>query len=176
MAASFAVTAVGRDRPGIVAAVTEVLLQHGANIEDSRMALLRGHFAMALIVSLPDAADVDRLRSGLDAVAGELALEAIALSPVEQLAAGEPDTTHIVTVYGADHPGIVHGIAAALAAADVNIIDMSTRLAGEPGEEIYVMLVEVTAPEGTDVDGILGAAAADLAVEVSARRLEHDAL
>jgi glycine cleavage system transcriptional repressor len=174
--ASFALTAVGRDRPGIVAAVTEVLLEHGANIEDSRMALLRGHFAMALIVSVPDAADVSALREGLDAVAERLELEAIALAPVEQLAGEEADATHLVTVYGADHPGIVHGIATALAAAGVNILDLSTRLAGGPGEEIYAMLMEVHAPAGTDVDALLVEVAARLAVEVSVRRLEHDAL
>jgi glycine cleavage system transcriptional repressor len=173
---SFALTAVGRDRPGIVAAVTEILLEHGANIEDSRMAVLRGHFAMALIVSVPDAAEVEALREGLDGVAERLELEAIALAPVERLAGEEPDATHLVTVYGADHPGIVHGVASALAAAGVNILDVSTRLAGEPGEEIYVMLMEVHAPEGTDVDAVLGAVAAELAVEVSVRGLEHDAL
>ena len=37
-----AVTAIGADRPGIVAAVTGVLVEHGANIEDSSMTILRG--------------------------------------------------------------------------------------------------------------------------------------
>ncbi|MBZ0186776.1 MAG: hypothetical protein K8F91_11050, partial [Candidatus Obscuribacterales bacterium] len=39
------VTAVGEDRPGIVARVTEVLSGHGANLEASRMAILGGEFA-----------------------------------------------------------------------------------------------------------------------------------
>lgn len=156
--------------------MTEALLEHSANIEDSRMALLRGHFAMALIVSVPETADLAELRIRLGAVAESLALEAIALSEVEALGAGGSDPTHLVTVYGADHPGIVHGIASALAEAGVNIVDMSTRLAGDPGEELYVMLMEVAAPEEADLDVVLGAAASELAVEVTARRLEHDAL
>ena len=40
-----AVTAVGADRPGIVAAVSRALYDVGGNIEDSRMAILGGHFA-----------------------------------------------------------------------------------------------------------------------------------
>src|SRR6266481_3460631 len=51
-----AVTAVGADRPGIVAAVSRVLYDIGGNIEDSRMAILGGHFAMVLIVALPQGA------------------------------------------------------------------------------------------------------------------------
>ena len=37
----FALTAVGRDRPGIVAAVSRALLDHSVNIEDSQMTILR---------------------------------------------------------------------------------------------------------------------------------------
>ena len=53
----FALSAIGRDRPGIVAAVTGVLLGHGANLEDSQMTILRGHFTMTLVVALPNGAD-----------------------------------------------------------------------------------------------------------------------
>lgn len=48
---SFVLTATGRDRPGIVAAVTRVLLDLGVNLEDAEMAILRGHFAVVLMLS-----------------------------------------------------------------------------------------------------------------------------
>ncbi|MBV8303503.1 MAG: amino acid-binding protein, partial [Acidimicrobiia bacterium] len=44
----YAVSAVGADRPGIVAAVTRVFVEHGCNLEDTSMTILRGHFAMML--------------------------------------------------------------------------------------------------------------------------------
>src|SRR3954447_3694218 len=47
---TLAVSAVGLDRPGIIAGVAERLAARGANVTDSRMAILRGHFAMTLIV------------------------------------------------------------------------------------------------------------------------------
>ena len=47
-------TAVGADRPGIVAALTGALLEIGGNLEDMRAALLRGSFATVLAVALPD--------------------------------------------------------------------------------------------------------------------------
>ena len=50
-----AVTALGADRPGIVAAVTGVLMRHGGNLEDSAMTNLGGHFAMMLVSRFPTA-------------------------------------------------------------------------------------------------------------------------
>src|SRR5918992_733661 len=58
---TLAVSAVGLDRPGIIAAVAERLAAHGANITDSRMAILRGHFALTLIV---EGAERGGLRAG----------------------------------------------------------------------------------------------------------------
>src|SRR5207237_7212888 len=51
--AHFAVTAVGVDRPGIVAGLTGVFVEHGCNLEDCSMTILRGHFAMTLVVDAP---------------------------------------------------------------------------------------------------------------------------
>ena len=62
---TFAVSAIGADRPGIVAAVTGALLPHGINIEDSRMAILGGRFAMMLVVTVPEDADLQAVRSDL---------------------------------------------------------------------------------------------------------------
>ncbi|MBW3611674.1 MAG: GHKL domain-containing protein [Actinobacteria bacterium] len=52
--AHVAVTAIGTDRPGIVARVTGVLVEHGGNLEDSAMTILGGHFAIMLVVEVPD--------------------------------------------------------------------------------------------------------------------------
>ena len=47
--AQLAISVVGPDRPGIIADLTGALAGAGANLEDSTMTLLRGHFAMMLI-------------------------------------------------------------------------------------------------------------------------------
>ena len=154
---SFVLTATGHDRPGIVAAVTRVLLDLGVNLEDAEMAILRGHFAIVLILSAPDELGEAQLREELQAVGRELPLEAVTLSAVEQLAGGSPEPTHAISVYGADHPGIVHAMATALAASDANIIDLSSRLVGDP--PIYVLGIEVELPPGGDADALRAALA-----------------
>ena len=55
-----------------------------------------------------------------------------------------------VTAVGADRPGIVHGVAALLAARSVNIVDLSTRVVGSPEAPAYTMVLEVTLPAGAD--------------------------
>ncbi len=91
-----ALSAIGRDRPGIVAGMTAVLLRHGVNVEDSQMAILRGHFAMTLILAPPDDVDREALAQELDEQAAELGLEALALSGVEPVAEATPEPTHLV--------------------------------------------------------------------------------
>src|SRR5437879_1086262 len=69
-----AVTAVGRDRPGIVARVTKALLDQGCNLGETSMTRLRGEFAMILLVLLPEDSDGHHIRSGLDAIAAVMDL------------------------------------------------------------------------------------------------------
>ncbi len=177
-----ALSALGRDRPGIVAGVTAVLVRHGVNVEDSRMAILRGEFAMVLVLGAPAELERTGLDDDLARVRNELALEALTLAEISD-ESGSPAAsaaTHIVSVYGADHPGIVHGVAAALAEREVNITDLTTRLVDEPGgAALYAMALEVAVADDAQA-GRLEATLAEVGraqgVEVSFRALERDAL
>jgi glycine cleavage system transcriptional repressor len=174
----YAVSAIGRDRPGIVSAVSEALLAHRANIEDSQMAILRGHFAMMLIVSAPPEVDATALQHDLQASAARLGLDAMSVSEITEAdPVAEPVPSHLVSVYGADHPGIVHALSSALAGLGVTITDLETRLASDGA--VYAMQLEVALPEGAEaatVHQALTAVARAQQVELAFRPLEHDAL
>jgi len=149
----FAVTAVGVDRPGIVAAVTGAFAALGCNLEDSSMTILRGQFAMMLVVHAPPGVGGSELESALAGPAAHLDLVVTvrpAAEPVESASPDGDDESWTVSVYGADHPGIVHGVASLLAAQHVNIVDLSTRVVGTPASPVYTMLLEVTLPPGAD--------------------------
>jgi glycine cleavage system transcriptional repressor len=175
-----ALSAIGRDRPGIVAALTEVLLHQGMNIEDSQATILRGHFSMVLILAVPDDADTERLAAELADVGTKLELEAIALRDVAEIDPEVPEPSHMVTVYGVDHPGIVHAAAVALAERGADITDLNTRLVDEEGEQpLYALMMEVALSRGGDVEelrGALRAVAEREGVEVTLRELEQDTL
>ena len=174
-----ALSAIGRDRPGIVAAVTRVLLDHGVNIEDSQMTILAGHFTMTLIVGLPGGADRAGLEQALQDAAARLGLEALSLQGVEGVDEGHVEPSHIVTVYGSDHPGIVYATAEALARHGYNITDLNTRLVGDAeGDPLYALMLEVAVPAGHDEE--LRSTMTDVArmqrVEVTVRVLDSDEL
>jgi glycine cleavage system transcriptional repressor len=154
----FAVSMVGRDQRGIVAQISRTLLEHGANVEDAQSTILRGHFAMTLIVSTGDDVDPARLRAELERARSELRLDAVTLSQIDDSEPGPaPEPSHIVTVHGVDHPGIVNAVASALAECDVNITDLNTRLVADPGgQDLYAMMLEVAVPEGLTAEGLEG--------------------
>ncbi len=174
----FAVTAIGRDRPGIVAAISGALLELEGNIEDSQMSILRGHFAVMLIVRLPEAVDAGDLDARLERVRQELELEAVAVNRVDDLGVAATRPSHVITVYGADHPGIVHAVSAALAERGVNITGLETRLAGAADSPLYVMTIEVAIREVSepDLEAALSEVADEAEVEVSLRPLAAEAL
>jgi glycine cleavage system transcriptional repressor len=166
-----AVTVLGHDRPGIIADVTGALAELGGNLEDSSMTLLRGHFAMTLVVTC-DAAAPD-VQARLDPLLGDLTVYVRALPAEADLpATGKP---YVLTVHGADRPGIVSSITRVVATFGGNITDLTTRLAGG----LYVLAAEVDLADGVDVDALsraLTAVAQGLGVGVSLRPAETDVL
>lgn len=161
------VSAFGADRPGIVARITQVLHDHGGNLADSHMGLLSGRFTIMLVVELPG--DAAGLEEDLRAAARELGLDGLHVEAAPGVAA-DAAATHVVTVYGADHPGIVAAVTEALARAGASVTDLRTRLAGE----LYVMTIEVSGGEGAEA--ALAAVAAEQAVEMTVRPLDDDVL
>lgn len=176
---NLAVTAVGRDRPGIVAAITGALLEAGGNVDDSQMSILHGQFAVMLIVSVPDEAPLDEISTGLETVGREFDLGGVTVSPVSGLDRGA-GPTHLLTVYGADRPGIVHDTARVLADHRVNITDLRTRRTGDSGSPLYTLMVEVAVPDETGVIAELESGLAGLArageIETRLTELDSDVL
>jgi len=177
--ASYALSAIGRDRPGIVAEVTGTLLRHGVNMADSQMAILGGHFAMMIVLVASAETDVEALRSDLEHSRAKLELEAISLSEIDEAQARIDEPSHVITLYGADHPGIVNAITSALAERGVNITDLDTHLVGEETERTYMMILEVSVPSsltGGKLETSLREVAREQKLELTVRLLEQIAL
>ena len=139
------------------------------------MTLLRGPFAMLLLVQTPaTTAEVEAALAGL-AVDGALAVDVREVPDPGSPAAATAGEPYVLSVHGADRPGIVGSLTGVVAAAGGNVTDLSTRLTGA----LYVLLAEVALPAGTDVAMLeqrLRAAAEQLGVDVSLRALDTDDL
>jgi glycine cleavage system transcriptional repressor len=170
-----AVTVIGNDRVGIVAGITKLLYDLGCNLEDVTSTILRGHFAMMLVVHPPEGVDAESIESRLRPVGDELGV-IVTARPVDEatLEVGLP--THMVSVYGSDKPGIVYKVAAVLSACGANITDLTSRVTGATDHPVYALLLEVQMTDPDAVESALTDLKDELGVDVTVRPLETDLL
>jgi glycine cleavage system regulatory protein len=165
--ATFTLTCVGDDRPGLVSALSAPISAHGASWERSQMARLAGKFAGVLMLEVADdrsEALVTDLRA-LEDIGLHVRLERTDDPP-------EHDSVHLsLELIGADHPGIVAEISAALAAQRIGFEELHTDVREAPmaGGMLFEAHAVLEAPPGLDVDGLrdgLEAIADELMVDI----------
>ncbi len=141
------VSAIGEDHPGIVARLTEIFCQHGANLEESRMALLGGEFAAVVLISVPEE-NIVALNSAL----AKLKNESITVSTKATQSIGPEKYRGYVpcqlTISGADHEGIVRTVASYLRDNFINIQSMESSIIHAPitGTPLFCMSAIVQVP------------------------------
>jgi len=172
----FAVTVISKDRPGIVADITEVLYRLGCNIEDSSCTMLGGDFAIILIVSHERPFTKSRLLDEFRSLHEKTGLVTHVRVLAEDEICGEKGEGELclVSVYGSDQPGIVYRVTRALADRRVNITDLNTRLIGTKEEPVYVLMLEAILPQEmsvVDVAVLLDNLKKELKVEIGVRSI-----
>ena len=173
-------TALGNDRPGIVASVTKVLFQLGCNLEDSTMTRLGGEFTIMLMFTAPARLTQLRLERTFQALSRRLKLAThLQALTASEARAKASRSTYLISVYGADHPGIVYRVSELLARRWVNITDISTHRTGGKGKPLYLMLLEVELParvSASTLEPLLKRAGKRLGVEVTIRPADANVL
>ena len=165
--ATFILTVLGDDRPGLVSAISAPISEHGASWERSQMSRLAGKFAGIVVVTVADAR-VDALTADLGALS-EQGLQVLVERTDEPV---DRETLRLsLDLLGADHPGIVAEISASLADHDVNIEELSTDVRDAPmsGGTIFQAHAVLTAPRTTSTDELrllLEGLANELMVEI----------
>ncbi|HEC13631.1 MAG TPA: ACT domain-containing protein [Acidiferrobacteraceae bacterium] len=143
----FMVTVVGKDRPGIVAHISEALYQGGCQLGEASMMRLGGNFTIMLMVEHDTEAKTlsELLEAPADALGLRIHVDEIEGHLHEHLF---PDVS--VMVHGADRLGIVAQVTHVLAEAGLNILDLESDVAGTEQEPIYIMHVEGVAAKGIE--------------------------
>jgi len=148
--------ASGSDRPGLVDSMSKYILQCGCNIEDSRMAILGGEFAMLILVTGEDPA-VDKLLKGAQK-AGERAGLAVQARRTKAPGEAAPKGTipYELAAFSMDHPGIVQRIASFLAERQINIRALDTSVSNAPvtGLPLFSLRATVDLPAQQNVADI----------------------
>lgn len=174
-------SAVGQDRPGIVAALSKLLFEHDCNLSDSSMTILAGQFAVVLILETGEKTDPSTLAEAIQSLGKEWHLQVNA-GPVEAQAVeashggGE---AHLVSVYGADQAGLTWKVAESIAAHGYNVTDLSTKKI-EGSAPVYILLLEIeSGPQAKSRDELeqaLKALGKELGCSVTIKAVESSEL
>ena len=131
MARSFSVlSAIGTDRVGIVDDLSGAVAGHGCNIEESKMAVLGGEFAVIMLIS-GNQESVDSLCRSLPQLGQRLSLR-IECRPTREPHPVTDGRPYLLEAVSLDTPGIVHSVTAVLRSHGINIEDLETDTAAAP--------------------------------------------
>ncbi len=124
MSEQLVITALGDDRPGIVDELSNALFKHELNIEDSRMSVLGGEFAVLLLVS-GSAEAIDDFVADTASLEESLNMKLL-VKLTSSKASSQPLVPYTEEVVAIDHPGIVHKLASFFSGRQINIVDLNT--------------------------------------------------
>lgn len=149
----YALSAIGADRPGIVADLAELIYECDCNLEDSSMTILGSEFAVLLLLS-GDGAEVERrLSTSCKRLEWEKRLT-VFFRPLSGPPSRAPHhgSTMECTVVGVDKAGIVARVARALSDRGANVVDLRTESRPEPesGTPMFTMRMRLDVPLGVD--------------------------
>lgn len=169
----YALSAIGADRPGIVADLAELIYECDCNLEDSSMTILGSEFAVLLLLS-GDGAEVERrLSTSCKRLEWEKRLT-VFFRPLGGQPSRAPHhgSTMECTVVGVDKAGIVARVARALADRGANVVDLRTESRPEPesGTPMFTMRMRLDVPPGVDARALqaqLEPVADDLRVDLT---------
>lgn len=141
------VTAIGRDKRGTVEKITDIVVEHHANIEESKMARLGGEFAVIMLLSLSDG-NQDKIVTGFEGLQTHGLMITCRTTDFSRLQKFMGYVPYEISVIGADHEGIVNHIARYLASEQINIEEMDTTVTHAPntGTPLFAMSARVQAP------------------------------
>lgn len=157
MEQKFILTAFGKDRPGIVAGISEVIFKNGCNLEDSNMGRLADEFTLILLLS----GTGETLQDSLNRDLKRLEMEKNVFVFLRPLDYQVPDMTgrnhfNTISVEGVDQAGIVYNISKQLAEKKINIETLRSQKKFSPnsGTAMYTMEIQVLIPDSVSKQSV----------------------
>ena len=151
MTTKLVISALGADRPGIVDELSNIIFTHALNIEDSRMSVLGGEFAILLLVS-GEQASIDALQAQAPEIEQALKMSLLlkATTASDTLSNTIP---YSVEVAALDHPGIVRNIASFFSSQNINIVNLQTEKYPAPhtGSPMFALHMTIGIPAGSNI-------------------------
>jgi glycine cleavage system transcriptional repressor len=147
-------TAIGPDQVGLVQKISEFISRHGCNIEDSKMAVFCGEFAVIVLIS-GDGVKLVKVARDYREIETETGL-AISIKTPSTRKAADSFLPYRLTASCMDHPGIVYQLSAILSSMGVNIESMETKTYAAPvsGTPIFQLEADLSVPTRTNIGAL----------------------
>ena len=147
-------TAVGPDRIGLVEKISEFIFKHGCNIEDSKMAVLCGEFALIVLIS-GNTQGLERIAREYPELQTETGLN-IWVRPPTQRKTAEPSLLYRLRASCMDHPGVVYRLSGIFRRSGINIESMETKTYAAPisGTPLFRLEAQISVPTRVNIHTI----------------------
>jgi glycine cleavage system transcriptional repressor len=162
----YVINVVTRDQVGIIAKVSDALFQLDGNLEALSQTVVWGWFTMIICGEFPERVSAEEIKDAVEQAGNYRAI----VLPHEGLRGGEllEGEPFIVTVKGADKPGIVRRLTRCFSEKGINIEDVWFEV--RKGQ--FIVIFHVTLPDVVDPGDVryeLECAAAELDVSLVLR-------
>ncbi len=147
-------TAIGPDQVGLVEKISEFISRRGCNIDDSKMAVFCGEFAVIILIS-GDSGSLFKISSEYRGIENETGLSVAIKTPSARKTA-EFFLPYKLTATCMDHPGVVYQISGVLSSLGVNIESMETKTYSAPmsGTPLFQLEANVAVPARTNINSL----------------------
>ena len=177
----YLLTAGGVDKKGIVFKLSGILKENSFNIEDSSMLMLRGTFSVIMLLSHAKATRSKKFMAELKKFATEfdMTVDIKTISEKEMRPAPHTGETYMISISGADKPGIVNAMTAVIVEKGGNKIDLETKSSQKTTPPAYYMLLEVDMPKKDNakkLEAALKKTGSRIGVHVSVNKAEKEIL
>jgi glycine cleavage system transcriptional repressor len=147
-------TAVGPDQVGLVEKLSEFISSRGCNIEDSKMAVFCGEFAVILLIT-GESGSLFKIANEYRELEAQTALTISIKTPSKRRAV-EPYLPYRLIASCMDHPGIVYQLSGVLSALGINIESMETKTYAAPdsGTPIFRLEANIAVPAKVNINAL----------------------
>lgn len=147
-------SALGKDKPGIVDQLSKAIFDFGCNISDTRMTVLGGEFALLQMIE-GQWNQLAKLEDSIEELSRKLELTIITKRTEERLQ-DKALLPYLVDVIALDHPGIVHHLASFFSSRGINIEDMNTSkyAAAHTGTPMFAVRMTVGIPADQQISAL----------------------
>lgn len=145
-------TAIGPDQVGLVAKISEFISRHGCNIEDSKMAVFCGEFAVIILIG-GVATKLSEVSRNCHEIETETGLSIAVKTPAARKST-DLLLPYRLTASCMDHPGVVYQISDILSSLGINIDSLETRAYSAPvsGTPLFQLEARLSVPARVSIN------------------------